>query len=167
MFSVPVSVTETWRFPALGFCFLLPHFAGYRFGLFECLDALPFMGRLCATTVEVGEPKLVWRAKLSISSDALFGDLEKAQCNAFTDGRTDGVSMDAVLYEIIVGDRQLAVIVPTVMPEFYFDTRQNAVTGKTKYPICGQFQHANGAGRELLADLVAATDASPSSLSIW
>src|SRR5665213_1543041 len=79
LFSVPVSVTGIWRFPALGF---------YFHSVLGRLDVLPAVGgrRRRFVGVFVGEPKQIRLTKLGISCAACFGDFEEAERNSFADG---------------------------------------------------------------------------------
>ena len=89
-FSVPVTGTGIWHFPALGFYFSPRRDsggAGYRFGLLLG-DFLPFVGwRVFG--VAVGQAKQVWPAPFSIAGTARFGDFDKAEGDDFTDRRPD------------------------------------------------------------------------------
>ena len=61
-FSVSVSATKIWRFPALDFCFLRgPSTSSPRqcLGLFDGLDALPFVCRRSPPPVEISQPKFM------------------------------------------------------------------------------------------------------------
>src|SRR5689334_17179565 len=61
-FSVSVSATKIWRFPPLGFCFLrglLASSPGQRLGLFDGLDALPFVCRRGPPHAEISQPKFI------------------------------------------------------------------------------------------------------------
>jgi hypothetical protein len=60
--SVSVSATKIWRFPPLGFCFLRDlsvSSPGQCLGLFDGLDALPFVRRRSAPHTEISQPKFM------------------------------------------------------------------------------------------------------------
>jgi hypothetical protein len=54
-------------------------------------------------------------AAFCIAAAATLGDLDEAEGHGFPDCRRDRVAMDAVLDEILVGHRQLAVVVAAVV----------------------------------------------------
>ena len=61
-FSVSVSATKIWRFPPLDFCFLRDLSASsfaQCLGLFDGLDALPFVCRRGPPLVEISQPKFM------------------------------------------------------------------------------------------------------------
>jgi hypothetical protein len=61
-FSVSVSVTKIWRFPPLDFCFLRDLSAsspGPCLGLFDGLDALPFVCRRGPPRVGISQSKFM------------------------------------------------------------------------------------------------------------
>ena len=61
-FSVLVSATKIWRFPPLDFCFLRDLSTSSRrqcLGLFDGLDALPFVCRRSPPHGEISQPKLM------------------------------------------------------------------------------------------------------------
>ncbi|MFZ0151068.1 MAG: hypothetical protein WAM72_22540, partial [Xanthobacteraceae bacterium] len=81
-FSVAVSATKIWRFPALDFCFLRDLSAsspGQCLGLFDGLDALPFVCRRGPPHREIGQPKFMRRPKLGVTGAATFSDFCKAK----------------------------------------------------------------------------------------
>jgi hypothetical protein len=62
---------------------------------------------------------------LGISRSTMLGDLNEPERGRLAYGRSDRVAMDAVLLEILVSDRKLAVVAASVVREFNFDPRKN------------------------------------------
>jgi hypothetical protein len=105
-FSVPISVTETRRFPALVF-----YFCGRLIGR----NAFPFVRLWSSVRRSVCQAKFVRRSELSIPSAAAFGDLDKPQRLRFTNARCNCVPVDAITHKIIIRHGKFAVICAAVI----------------------------------------------------
>ena len=128
-FSVSVSATKIWRFPPLGFCFLRDLQAsspGQCLGLFNCLDALPFVCRRGPPHMEISQPKFMRRPKLGVTGAATFRDFRKAKRRYLPNSRRNRVAMNAVALEVVIGHRQPAVIIATVIGALDLDAVENA-----------------------------------------
>ena len=55
------------------------------------------------------------RPKLGVTGAATFGDFHKAKRLCLPNSRRNRVAMDAVALEVVIGDRQPAVIIATVI----------------------------------------------------
>ena len=125
-----VSGGETWRFPGVVFCFAgLRHSPGAAgdLGVLDRLMALPFVRWAGAADREVGEPVQARRTKLTVARLAAFGHFEEAEYLAFADAWRDGILVDAVLDKMLVGDRQLAVVVAAVLRQLDLDAGEDAM----------------------------------------
>jgi hypothetical protein len=126
-FSVPVSVTKNWHFPALVFCFFRRRCsggAGYLFGL-VFVELLPFVGRRVLGRAE-RQAEQIGLAPISIAGAAWFGDFHKTERDDFANGRPDSVAVDAVSHEVVIGHRQSAVVGTAMIGEFDLDAVQDA-----------------------------------------
>src|SRR5215831_31363 len=94
--------------------------AGHRLGVLERLDALPIMRWPGAADGLVGEAVCARLAILAVARFAALG-FEEAKHLALADSGRYCVAMDAVLDELLVGDRQFAVVLAAVALEFDLD----------------------------------------------
>lgn len=127
-FSVPVFVTGTWHFPALGFAFSNAPLLLFRtrrsgralgpLGFIHSLELAPVVRRPLAFRVSKRETEQVRCAVSGIASNTVLGYDEEPECDRLTDGRADRVTMDAIADEIIICDRQPSVLFPAVVGMF-------------------------------------------------
>ena len=75
-----------------------------HFGLLCGLDVEPFVGCCGAAHLPIGQPELVRPAPLRVAGASPFCDLNKSKGLDLTDRWGDGVPVDAVLDELVVGD---------------------------------------------------------------
>ena len=114
--SVPVFVTESWHFLALGFCFFLglglPRGCRDLFGFFDALNAAPLMRAIALDALRwpVREAEQIGRPMLGVSGAALMGHLQEAQRNGFSHTWRDRMSVQSVLTELIERNREFAVV---------------------------------------------------------
>ena len=122
-----VSPTGFWRFSplALGRC---PSDAGDFFGLLFG-DLPPLVGGGAIVRGAVRQTEQVWPAPFGIARSAGLCDFEKAKGDGFTDGRRNRMAINSVAAEVIVSDRELAVVAAPVPGEFDFDTIEDAPAG--------------------------------------
>src|ERR1035437_5390625 len=127
--SVGVSHTETGIFPhwfsAFG-CAIRQSAAPVR--LPRCQrDALRFLDGLTLSPVvrrsgsicgPISEPKYVRCSVLGITGATAHSDLNKAKRLDFTHRGRDAVTFDAVVFEVAIGDGELAVVVAPVVSMF-------------------------------------------------
>src|SRR5262245_41661352 len=118
-FSVGVFLTETgiylhWFSVFLRALYWCASGLGDRFSLLVCFDALPFI-RWWRSRVDVRQPEFMTRTKISIACVATLCDFDETQRFAFTNCRRDGVTIDSIFDEVVVGHRQLSVIRSTVV----------------------------------------------------
>jgi hypothetical protein len=90
---------------------------GYRLGFLDCFDLAPIVrGRIGAAAAAMGErqEEPVWLPVIGVpATTALHAD--KAKRFRFTDGRRNGVVVHPIRHEIMLGDRQVAVVVAAVV----------------------------------------------------
>jgi hypothetical protein len=66
------------------------------------------------------------RPKLGVTGAATFSDFRKAKRHYLPKSRRNRVAMDAVTYEVVIGNRQPAVIIATVIGALDLDAVENA-----------------------------------------
>jgi hypothetical protein len=144
-FSVPVSVTEIWRFPALEFCFFDRRSGVLCNGLGPrgILDLAPFVGAVARQSFDgpVCEPEQIRSAMLGISRATASGDFEKPQSDYFPDCWGDGMAVYAVLDKLVEGHRQRAVARATVARMLHLDAVEDAMRGQAQGSPCRARQH--------------------------
>src|SRR5262249_52163993 len=117
-FSVMVSDTETGAFSGTGFLFSsgagFSRGAGDGFGFLHRGDPLPLIRCPSTTDGQIGQPIHARPAIFAVAGPAAY-DFEKTERLAFADARPDGVAMNAVLDELLIGDRELAVVLAAVL----------------------------------------------------
>jgi hypothetical protein len=104
--------------------------AGIGLGLFDRFDLPPVVwGWLAVVSprVHICQKELVGLAMFGIAASAVL-DADKAESLAFADCRRYPVVVDAVLDEVLLGDRQAAVLFPAVVKMLDFDAVEDAVT---------------------------------------
>jgi hypothetical protein len=84
-------------------------------GLLSGLDLAPFVGRVGTREIAIGEAELVWPPELPVASATALRDLDEAQRRQLAQGGSDGLAMDAIALDVVIGERQLAVVVAAVM----------------------------------------------------
>ena len=157
-FSVLVFGTESSAFSGTGFLF--PRGAGDGFRFLHRLYASPFVGRLSTADRSVGEPILARRSELAVAGLAVLR-VEESERLALADAWADGVPVDAVLDEVLVRDRELAVVLAAVLGKFDLDSGEDAVTAERQHAIRGALQHRDQPAGKLAAEAVAAMIGTP------
>jgi hypothetical protein len=66
------------------------------------------------------------RPKLGVTGAATFRDFRKAKRRYLPNSRRNRVAMDAVALEVVIGNRQPAVIIATVIGALDLDAVENA-----------------------------------------
>ena len=77
---------------------------------------------------------------LGIAGPPRLSDLYKTQRNDFSYCRCHGMTVNAVVAEIIVSDGQQPVVCPAMSRKFDLDTREHTVPGKTKGAVGRKIQ---------------------------
>ena len=97
-----------WVFPHWTFNFWLalrsprPRAPGDHLGLFDCLDAPPFVGRLLMRSAEtIGEPIQGRLPIIGIARAPLPGDRDEAEAHSLTDRRRYSVPLNSEFDEVI------------------------------------------------------------------
>lgn len=94
----------------------------------DILDAAPVMDRVGrAEAVDPREKEEVRQSKLSRAGPASLGHNEEAQRFKLPNGWRDGVAIDPVLHEMLIGDGQLAVVIAAVLRKLDADAIKHAV----------------------------------------
>jgi hypothetical protein len=77
------------------------------------------------------------------------------------------MTMDAVLDEVLVGNREVAILMAAVVHVFNFDASKHHVSRSAQHPERGRFKHGEHVRYELVADGIStlAHFGSPKSLS--
>jgi len=114
-------------------------------------DLLPFVGWRVLGVAE-GQAEQIRLPPFGIAGAAGFGDFDKAERDDFADGGGDGATVNVVADEVVIGDRQLAVIGAAVVGELDLDAVEDAPCGQAEDAPGGRAQHGNGMGCELAAD---------------
>jgi len=89
------------------------------------------------------------------ASESALGLLDEAQCERLADTGTDGVTIDAELFEVFVCDRELAVVVAAVLGKLDLDAIENPPPAQAQRPHGRRAQHLDHTRRKSPADLVA------------
>jgi hypothetical protein len=76
--------------------------------------------------MEISQPKFMRRPKLGVTGAATFSDFRKAKRHCLPNSRPNRVAMDAVTFEVVIGDRQPAVIIATVIGVLDLDAVEDA-----------------------------------------
>jgi hypothetical protein len=107
-FGVGFPHWEWWGFPHWTFIFWTPvrsrspRAFGDRLGLFDRLDAPPFVGRLAVRPgMAIGQPVERHLAIAGIARAARPGDLDEAQRDGLSDRRSYGVALNSEFREVI------------------------------------------------------------------
>ena len=133
-FSVVVSATGVWRFPPLGNVFAWgwrTRFFRDPFRRLDVRDFGPLVGAMAHVSLArlEGETEQVWCPVLGIACSTVLGDFDESERDRLLDRRGDSVSMNAVGFKIVIGHRQLAIVLSAVMRQFDLDAADDTVCG--------------------------------------
>ena len=128
---VMFSTTKNWRFSALGFVFSSRAWCSRGLSeslrFFGSLDLLPIVGGL-VFRVSIRKPEQVRLSPLRITCAPGLSYFYKAQRDHLSYCRTNGMAMNAIPFEIVVGYGQLSIVGAAVIRHFDFNAVQHAAT---------------------------------------
>jgi hypothetical protein len=85
--------------------------------------------------------KQIRPTEFRVSGSAAFGDLNDAQRFKLALRRRNCVTSNAVLPEVLMGDREFAVIFAAVACEFDLDASEHTKGGQAQGAVRGRFEH--------------------------
>jgi hypothetical protein len=91
-------------------------FLGFGFGF----DLPPFVGFAFPLGWAIGQPKHIRATKVSVAGNAKY-DLDEAERFDFALRRSNRMPLDAVVFEIFVGDRKPAIVFAPMAGKLDFD----------------------------------------------
>ena len=100
----------------------------------------------------IGEPEKIGPAELRIAAATALRNTHKAECFDFADCWADGMTVNAILLEIVVGDRQVTGVLPAVMSQLNLNATEDTSRRQTQCSECRQLDHLDKAGCKLSAD---------------
>jgi hypothetical protein len=156
-FSVGVSTLKIGGNPHWSFVFRLVRSTRplcNHYGLLHGCNPAPFIGRISATCVLIGQPEFVWPSPFGVASPALLGDLDETKGAHLSQRGADGVSIHPVFSEMVERHGQAAVIVSAVVGKFDFDPGKDAMASKAQHLKGRALQHGDGASGELAGNPV-------------
>src|SRR5262249_37071942 len=118
--------------------------AGDGLSLFDCLDLAPVMRRGIYTTiasVRECQEEQTWLAILGIPPTTALCNADEAQRLCLAGRRCDLVMRDTVIDEILLRDRQPAIVVAAVVRVFDLESVDDSSGRKRKHPPRGAFKH--------------------------
>jgi hypothetical protein len=123
--------------------------------------------RECARAVAQGvcEEELVGPAVLGVAATAVLHADETKRLD-LTDGRGNGVVVNAVVHEVHFRDRQIAILCAAVVGVLDLQTIENAAAGKGKDTPCRTFEHLSQAPNPLAIEAISALAHAAASLAL-
>ena len=97
-------------------------------------DAPIIRGTLYARRL-VGEPEKVRRPEFSVARTSPFRDFDKPKRHAFPDSWADRVSVNSIFVEVLIGTRQLAVVLAAMVRKLEVSNRAQAGIEATRLGI--------------------------------
>jgi hypothetical protein len=85
--------------------------------------------------VSESQPIQAALAAFSVSAAPAPRDLDEAKGNSLPDSRRYGVALDAILDEVLVGHRQLAIVVATVVRQLDLDPGNYPMRRQAELPV--------------------------------
>src|SRR5271154_3972415 len=117
-------------------------------------DPAPLVGAVAhrALGLAIGQAVLVGAAILTVPGAAVLGDLDKPKRLHLADRRADGVTMDVIFHELVIGDGEVAVLLAAVLHVLDLDAVEHPAGREAERHPGGRYQHAEDVRHESLVD---------------
>jgi hypothetical protein len=118
------------------------------FRLLQRLDAAPVVRRLAVRVGLVRQPEEVRPSEALVAGAAALGHLDEAERFQLAHPGPDGMAVDAVLLELVVGHREATVVFAGVASQLDLDACEDAMRRKGQHAERWRFLHLEEAHRE-------------------
>jgi hypothetical protein len=125
-------------------------------GILNCLDMLPLVCRLGVAERPISQPEQIRAPEIGIACAALFRDFHETERADLPDRGRDRMAMNAVLYKLIEGYWELAVIGAAMVRHLDLEPSQYPMRTEAQDLIGRRLEHGDRTPRELHTDTVSA-----------